>query len=297
MTWYLLQGSNSKKTEIDVIEISDLKKRKLAHKPESLPENNGKLKMQKAASATNPPTVTPKTGKTGVGLGAEGKRQRARLQHLNRQIAHFGQLKRLSDALAAFRRITTEGLTLSAHSYASLINAHVRSGDIAGASPRRPAYSSPRPDKPCTWFGGAAARLPAWQAPPQPCRRWRPTGCSRAWWPTQPCSRCHVPRKRIRAVCGDSQHLPAPPSPLGPEVSPRAAAPLRRTQPRAAAGGLQGHCTAGDLGAAAALLEEMQARTPHKSRFLPRAASMAAGPVPPQARPSPVHPNPATHTF
>jgi hypothetical protein len=87
-----------------------------------------------AAASSQKPAQAPHEGGDGVSSsgGGEGRRRRARLQQLNQQIAHFGQLKRLNEAVAAFRRISAEGLEPSAHSYASLINAHVRSGDVSG---------------------------------------------------------------------------------------------------------------------------------------------------------------------
>ena len=143
-----------------------------------------------------------------VSTTGDGRRQRARLQKLNQQIAHFGQLKRLKDAIAAFRRISAEGLEPSAHSYASLINAHVRSGDVEGpvsltVTPKTrharadlqhlpsPFESFPRFSKsgdwpPLTPSRGRQARSPL-------CRRWRPMGSHRASWPTPPCSRSPPP--------------------------------------------------------------------------------------------------------
>ena len=56
-----------------------------------------------------------------------------RLQWLNKQISSLGQRKELSKAVSCFDQVSSEGLTPSVHTYTSIINAHVRSGEIAAA--------------------------------------------------------------------------------------------------------------------------------------------------------------------
>jgi pentatricopeptide repeat protein len=56
-----------------------------------------------------------------------------RLQWLNKQISSLGQRKELSKAVSCFEQVSSEGLAPSVHTYTSIINAHVRSGEIDAA--------------------------------------------------------------------------------------------------------------------------------------------------------------------
>eukprot|EP00434_Breviolum_minutum_P025781 symbB.v1.2.022789.t1/scaffold2061.1/size90854/2 len=51
-----------------------------------------------------------------------------------RKIAAFAAQRRLHDAIKAFDEISLKGLQPSVQAYASLINAHVNSGDMSGAA-------------------------------------------------------------------------------------------------------------------------------------------------------------------
>ncbi|CAE7360895.1 unnamed protein product [Symbiodinium sp. CCMP2592] len=55
------------------------------------------------------------------------------LQQLIRKIADFASRRRLNDAVRTFEQIEKRGLEPSVQAYASLINAYVNSGDMAGA--------------------------------------------------------------------------------------------------------------------------------------------------------------------
>lgn len=59
--------------------------------------------------------------------------QLERVRELTTRIGECARLKQLSDAIAAFEQIRAEGLHPSGYSYSSLLNAHVLSGDLAGA--------------------------------------------------------------------------------------------------------------------------------------------------------------------
>jgi pentatricopeptide repeat protein len=56
-----------------------------------------------------------------------------RVEELTREIAAHAQTKRLDAALESWTAIESEGLKPSMHTYAAMINAHVVSGDVAGA--------------------------------------------------------------------------------------------------------------------------------------------------------------------
>lgn len=78
-------------------------------------------------------------GSGGGGGGAVTKdkdtrrKMKQRLQLLNKQIAMHGQRKQLTKAQRVYEQIRGEGLTPSDYTHTNLINAFVRSGDIAGA--------------------------------------------------------------------------------------------------------------------------------------------------------------------
>ena len=58
----------------------------------------------------------------------------ARVAVLTRQIASHAQTKQLEAARGAYDTIIAEGLAPSRYTYSALINAHVTSGDLAGAA-------------------------------------------------------------------------------------------------------------------------------------------------------------------
>ncbi|CAJ1389207.1 unnamed protein product [Effrenium voratum] len=65
------------------------------------------------------------------GPSADGSSE---LLALTRKIASFAAQRRLSDAIKTFDRILAKGLAPSVQAYASLLNAHVNSGDMPGAA-------------------------------------------------------------------------------------------------------------------------------------------------------------------
>lgn len=83
---------------------------------------------QCAHAATLPPDVLPLEA-LNLLLSAASRR----LQWLNKQISSLGQRKELSKAVSCFDQVSSEGLTPSVHTYTSIINAHVRSGEIDAA--------------------------------------------------------------------------------------------------------------------------------------------------------------------
>jgi len=72
----------------------------------------------------------------GFGTGASLKKtpKGPDLQKMIRKIAAFAAQRRLHDAIKAFDEISLKGLQPSVQAYASLINAHVNSGDMFGAA-------------------------------------------------------------------------------------------------------------------------------------------------------------------
>jgi len=72
----------------------------------------------------------------GFGTGASFKKapEGPDLQKMIRKIAAFAAQRRLHDAIKAFDEISLKGLQPSVQAYASLINAHVNSGDMSGAA-------------------------------------------------------------------------------------------------------------------------------------------------------------------
>lgn len=56
-----------------------------------------------------------------------------RLKELTQEIAKFAARRQLAKARGAFDQMRSEGLPIGVHAYASLINAHVNSGSVAGA--------------------------------------------------------------------------------------------------------------------------------------------------------------------
>ena len=70
----------------------------------------------------------------GDDAASDKKKAKKRLLFLNKQISSYGQRKQLGKALECYQQIVeVEGIRASAYTYTSLINAHVRSGDVAGA--------------------------------------------------------------------------------------------------------------------------------------------------------------------
>lgn len=64
---------------------------------------------------------------------SDKKKKKLRLQWLNKQISSLGQRKELTKAEACFDQVEKEGLIASVHTYTSIINAQVRSGEIGAA--------------------------------------------------------------------------------------------------------------------------------------------------------------------
>eukprot|EP00435_Cladocopium_sp_Y103_P064181 s210_g25.t2 len=69
-----------------------------------------------------------------VGDGSPAKSEGPDLQKMIRTVAAFAAQRRLNDAVKAFGEISAKGLEPSVQAYASLINAHVNSGDMSGAA-------------------------------------------------------------------------------------------------------------------------------------------------------------------
>jgi len=66
--------------------------------------------------------------------GTDKSRSHERLQVLTRQMSGFAAQRRLKDTIKTFDLLLAEGLTPSVQVYACLINAHVNSGDMSGAT-------------------------------------------------------------------------------------------------------------------------------------------------------------------
>jgi len=65
---------------------------------------------------------------------SDKKKAKKRLLFLNKQISSYGQRKQVAKALECYKQVVeVEGIKASAYTYTSLINAHVRSGDVDGA--------------------------------------------------------------------------------------------------------------------------------------------------------------------
>ena len=60
--------------------------------------------------------------------------QENRVAALTQEIATHAQSKQLEEAKALFNTILREGLKPSSYTYSALINAHVNSGDLVGAT-------------------------------------------------------------------------------------------------------------------------------------------------------------------
>eukprot|EP00928_Gymnodinium_smaydae_P032189 TRINITY_DN23379_c0_g1_i1.p1 TRINITY_DN23379_c0_g1~~TRINITY_DN23379_c0_g1_i1.p1 ORF type:complete len:980 (-),score=272.25 TRINITY_DN23379_c0_g1_i1:145-3084(-) len=109
------------------------KKRKVAaDAPAAADEANGTRSEPAAARSATSARTSSSAEPASAPLDEEARN--ARTRELTQQIHSFAKDRQMKKAIETFERMEREGLTPGVHAFATLVNAHVSSGDVAGGA-------------------------------------------------------------------------------------------------------------------------------------------------------------------